>query len=250
MKILVAIKRVIDPYVKIRVKQDQSGVETQNVKMAINPFDEIALEEALCLREKGLATEVIVVSAGDSTVQESLRTALALGADSAIHVETAQVFSSLIVAKILKEMVEKTDAKLILLGKQAIDSDNAQTGPMLAALLGWPLASFASSVSLEGEKCTVTCEVDGGLETLSMTLPAVITTDLRLNTPRYASLPNIMKAKTKPLTRIPFNSLAISPTSDVEVLTIQAPPVRKAGIKVTTVKELLEKLRMEAKVLP
>ncbi|NNM60115.1 MAG: electron transfer flavoprotein subunit beta/FixA family protein [Legionellales bacterium] len=249
MKVLVAIKRVIDPYVKIRVKQDHSGVETQNVKMAMNPFDEIAVEEAIRLKEKGLVEEVIVVSIGDKSVQETLRTGLALGADSAIHVETDQLFSSLLIAKILKQMVQKTGSQLIILGKQAIDSDNAQTGSMLAALLEWPLASFASKIMLQGDKCQVTCEVDGGLQTVELTLPAVITTDLRLNTPRYASLPNIMKAKTKPLTVIPFNSFDISPNMDMHTIDVSPPPVRKAGIKVASVQELVEKLRHEAKVL-
>lgn len=249
MKVLVAIKRVIDPYVKIRVKQDHTGVETQNVKMAMNPFDEIAVEEAIRLKEAGSVDEVVVVSIGDKSAQETLRTGLALGADSAIHIETEQSFSSLVIAKILKQMAQKTDAKLVLLGKQAIDSDNAQTGAMLAALLKWPLASFASKMTLQGDKCEVRCEVDGGLQTVTVTLPAVITTDLRLNTPRYASLPNIMKAKTKPLTVISFDSLDISSVSHLETVDVSSPPVRKAGIKVGTVQELIEKLRHEAKVL-
>lgn len=249
MKVLVAVKRVIDPYVKIRVKPDHSGVETQNVKMAMNPFDEIAVEEAIRLKEQGIASEVIVVSIGDKSVQETLRTGLALGADSAIHVETDQTFSSLTIAKIIKQIAQQTDVQLVLLGKQAIDGDNAQTAPMLAALLDWPLASFASKITLSSQQCEVTCEVDGGLQTVSLTLPAIVSTDLRLNTPRYASLPNIMKAKTKPLTMIPFSSLGITAQSEITVTQVTPPPVRKAGIKVSSVKELVEKLRHEAKVL-
>lgn len=243
MKVLVAIKRVIDPYVKIRVKADHSGVETQNVKMAINPFDEIALEEALRLKEQGIADEVIIVSIGDKSAQESLRTGLALGADSAIHIETEQNFSSLIIAKILQRLVNDKAIGLMLLGKQAIDSDNAQTGAMLSALLDWPQASFASKITLAGDKCEVICEVDGGLQTVVLTLPAVITADLRLNTPRYASLPNIMKAKSKPLQVIPFAELGIDAISHLQTLQVTAPPARKAGVKLNTVTELVTKLR-------
>lgn len=250
MKVLVAVKRVIDPYVKIRVKADHSGVETQNVKMAMNPFDEIAVEEAIRLKEQGIASEVIVVSIGDKSVQETLRTGLALGADSAIHVETDQAFSPLTIAKILKQIAVKTEAQLVLLGKQAIDGDNAQTAPMLAALLDWPLASFASKISLNNSQAEVICEIDGGLQTVALTLPAIISTDLRLNTPRYASLPNIMKAKTKPLTVIPFNTLEISAQMQTTITQVTPPPVRKAGIKVGSVQELVQKLRHEAKVLP
>lgn len=249
MKVLVAVKRVIDPYVKIRVKSDHTGVETQNVKMAINPFDEIAIEQAIRLKEQGIATEVILVSVGDKSVQETLRAGLALGADSAIHVETDKICTSLTIAKVLQHIVEQTAPQLILLGKQTIDNDNSQTGPMLAALLDRPAASFASEIKVEGQQCVVTCEVDGGLQTVSVTLPAVITTDLRLNTPRYASLPNIMKAKTKPLTLLSFDSLNLAIQDQVKVLEVTTPPARKGGVMVQDVRELLKKLREEAKVL-
>lgn len=250
MKILVAVKRVIDPYVKIRVKADNSGVETQNVKMAMNPFDEIAVEEAIRLKELGKATEVILVSVGDKTVVETLRVGLALGADRAIHVETDLQLTPLIIAKILKNIALKEQAELIFLGKQAIDGDNSQTGPMLAGLLNWPQASFASKLVLEEPELTVTCEVDGGLETVALHLPAVVTTDLRLNTPRYASLPNIMKAKSKPMDVISLASLGIPTKTQTTQLEVVTPPTRKAGIKVNSVQELVDKLRNEAKVIP
>jgi electron transfer flavoprotein beta subunit len=251
MKVLVAVKRVIDPYVKIRVKPDNTGVETQNVKMAMNPFDEIAVEEAIRLKEQGKASEVILVSIGDKTVPETLRAGLALGADRAIHIETdSNQLTPLQVAKALKAVIEQEQPQLVLLGKQAIDGDNSQTGPMLAALLNWPLASFASTIDCQAPQVTVTCEIDGGLQTVAVELPAVITTDLRLNTPRYASLPNIMKAKTKPLATIALTSLGISLQSQVQTLSITPPPERKGGIKVTSVQELVQKLRNEAKVLP
>jgi electron transfer flavoprotein beta subunit len=250
MKVLVAVKRVVDPYVKVRVKADNSGVETQNVKKAMNPFDEIAVEEAIRLKEQGKATEVVLVSVGDKTVVETLRVGLALGADRAIHVETDLELTPLIIAKILKHIALKEQTQLVLLGKQAIDGDNSQTGPMLAGLLNWPQASFASKIVLEGEELTVTCEVDGGLETVAVRLPAVVTTDLRLNTPRYASLPNIMKAKSKPVDVILFPSLEISPKIQTTQLEVVTPPPRKAGIKVNSVQELVDKLRHEAKVIP
>ena len=249
MKILVAVKRVIDPYVKVRVKTDQSGVETQNVKMSINPFDEIAVEEALRLREKNLASEVIVVTVGHEASQETLRHALSLGADRAILVRTDEVHCSLNIAKILSKIVEKESPKLVLMGKQSIDGDNNQTPQMLAALLGWPQATFASKLTVFAEHLQVTREIDGGLETLDVQLPAVVSTDLRLNEPRYASLPNIMKAKRKPLDIIEIQALGLTLKRHIEVLSVTAPPVRSGGIKVDSVQALLEKLQHEAKVL-
>jgi electron transfer flavoprotein beta subunit len=249
MKILVPIKRVIDAYVKIRVKGDCTGVETQNVKMAINPFDEIALEEAIRLKEKGHATEVVAISIGPVTNQESLRQALALGADRALLLQTEQEIQPLLVAKLLKEITLRETPQLILMGKQAIDDDSNQTGQMLAALLGWPQATFASKVQLENQQAIVEREVDGGLQTLAMTLPGIITTDLRLNTPRFAKLPDIMKAKSKPLEIIAADSLGIDLSPRLKTLKVEAPATRKAGIKVSSVDELLDKLRNEAKVI-
>lgn len=249
MKILVAVKRVIDPYVKIRVKSDGSGVETQNVKMAMNPFDEIALEEALRLREAGHASEVVVITVGDDSSQETLRHGLALGADRAILVKTASSIDTLNVAKILTEMVKKEDAGLVLMGKQAIDGDNNQTPQMLAALLDWPQATYASKVQWVDNHLEVTREIDGGLETLKLKLPAVVSADLRLNEPRYASLPNIMKAKRKPLDSIELESLSLELSPHCEVLEVRAPSSRTAGIKVDSVDELINKLKNEAKVL-
>ena len=249
MKILVAVKRVIDPYVKIRVKSDNSGVETQNIKMAMNPFDEIAIEEALRLREKNWATEVVAVSIGDDSSQETLRHALALGADRAILVRSGQVLESLNIAKILKQIAEEEQPDLILMGKQAIDGDNNQTPQMLAALLGWPQATYASNLNAHSDGLEVTREIDGGLETIKVQLPAVVSTDLRLNEPRYASLPNIMKAKRKPLDVRELDSLGLSLKQHIEILKVSAPAVRSGGVKVESVAALLDKLQHEAKVL-
>ncbi|RUR17275.1 electron transfer flavoprotein subunit beta/FixA family protein [Legionella sp. km535] len=249
MKILVAVKRVIDPYVKIRVKSDNSGVETQNIKMAMNPFDEIAVEEALRLRENNWATEVVAVSIGDDSSQETLRHALALGADRAILVRSEQALESLNVAKILKKIVDEEQPDLILMGKQAIDGDNNQTPQMLAALLGWPQATYASNLNSNSDSLEVTREIDGGLETIKVQLPAVVSTDLRLNEPRYASLPNIMKAKRKPLDVRELDSLGLSLKQHIEILKVNAPAVRSGGVKVESVAALLDKLQHEAKVL-
>ncbi|GAB4392130.1 MAG: electron transfer flavoprotein subunit beta/FixA family protein [Gammaproteobacteria bacterium] len=251
MKIIVAVKRVLDYNVRARVKADHSGIDLANAKMSMNPFDEIAVEAAVQLKEQGIANEIIAVSIGHSICQETLRTALALGADKAILVETAEAVEveSLAVAKILRIIVEREQPSLVILGKQAIDSDNNQTGQMLAALLNWPQGTFISELTLEGGKAQVTREVDGGLETLALTLPAVVTTDLRLNQPRYASLPNIMKAKKKPLEIIPVSDTGVDITSRMEILAVTPPPQRKAGIKVETVAELVDKLKNEAKVI-
>jgi electron transfer flavoprotein beta subunit len=249
MKILVAVKRVIDPYVKIRVRADKLGVETQHVKMAMNPFDEIALEEALRLREKHYAQEVIAVSIGDDSAQETLRHALALGADKAILVRTQKVWESLNIAKILRYTVEKEQPDLVLMGKQAIDGDNNQTPQMLAALLGWPQATYASKITTQNDGLSVTREIDGGLETIQVQIPAVISTDLRLNEPRYASLPNIMQAKRKPLEILELESLGLILKQHSEVLQVNAPVTRSGGVKVESVAALLDKLQHEAKVL-
>ncbi|QGX38916.1 electron transfer flavoprotein subunit beta/FixA family protein [Permianibacter aggregans] len=249
MKILVAVKRVIDANVKARVKADGSGVETANVKMAMNPFCEIAVEEAVRLKEKGAASEIIVVSAGPATSQETLRTALALGADRAIHIEEASELEPLAVAKLLKAIVEKEQPQLVLLGKQSIDGDNNQTGQMLAGLLGWPQGTFLSKVAIEGGKATVVREIDGGLETLKLDLPAVITTDLRLNEPRFASLPNIMKAKQKKLDKLSVADLGVDIAPRVKTLKVEPPAARQAGVKVASVQELVNKLHNEAKVI-
>lgn len=250
MKILVAVKRVIDPYVKVRVKSDNSGVETQHVKMSMNPFDEIAVEEAIRLKEQGKAQEVIVVSIGADACQETLRTALALGADRGIHVHTQQNdLVSLNIAKILKRVVEQQQTSLIIMGKQAIDGDNNQTGQMLAALLDWPQASFASKIDLNGDEVCVMREIDGGLETIGASLPLVITTDLRLNEPRYASLPNIMKAKRKPLERIELSEMNLELKTHRKILKVVLPETRKTGEILHSVEELVEKLSNEAKVL-
>ncbi|KTC67977.1 electron transfer flavoprotein subunit beta [Legionella birminghamensis] len=249
MKILVAVKRVIDPYVKIRVKTDNQGVETQNVKMSMNPFDEIAVEEALRLKEKNLASEVLVVSIGSDASQETLRHALALGADRALLVKTDQSFCSLNIAKILSAVVQNEQPGLVLMGKQSIDDDNNQTPQMLAALLNWPQATFASSLSIDNDSITVIREIDGGLETLSMRLPAVVSTDLRLNEPRYASLPNIMKSKKKPLEVRELSSMNLALKEHVKVLSVTAPSSRSAGIKLDSVSALIDKLKHEAKVL-
>ena len=249
MKILVAVKRVVDYNVKVRVKSDGTGVETANVKMSMNPFDEIALEEAVRLKEAGVATEILAVSCGTTACQETLRTALALGADRAILVDTAVELQPLAVAKVLKALCDKESPKLALLGKQAIDDDCNQTGQMLAALLGWPQATFASKLKIEGDGAEVTREVDGGLETLAFKLPAVVTSDLRLNEPRYVTLPNIMKAKKKPLEIIKPEALGVDVAPRLATLGVVEPPKRKAGIKVPDVKTLVEKLKNEAKVI-
>ncbi|MAM89046.1 electron transfer flavoprotein subunit beta/FixA family protein [Allohahella sp. A8] len=249
MKVLVAVKRVIDYNVKVRVKSDHSGVDLANVKMAMNPFCEIAIEEAVRLKEKGVATEVVVVSIGPKACQEQIRTALALGADRGIHVETDEEIQSLAAAKLLKAIVEKEEPKLIILGKQSIDTDNNQTGQMLAALCGYGQGTFASEVKVEGDKVEVTREIDGGLATVSLTLPAVVTTDLRLNEPRYASLPNIMKAKKKPLEVMSPADLGAEIAPRISVVKVEPPAQRSAGVKVASVAELVDKLKNEAKVL-
>ena len=249
MKILVPVKRVIDYNVKVRVKADQTAVDLANVKMALNPFCEIAIEEAVRLKEAGTATEVVVVSIGTAAVQEQLRTALALGADRALHIETDLNLDSLQVAKLLAKVVEQEQPGLVILGKQAIDSDNNQTGQMLAAITGMGQGTFASEVKVSDGKVQVTREIDGGLQTVELTLPAVVSTDLRLNEPRYATLPNIMKAKKKPLETKPADSFGVSLTSNVAVLKVTAPAVRQGGIKVESVAELVDKLKHEAKVI-
>ncbi len=253
MKVLVAVKRVIDYNVKIRVKPDHSDVDLTNVKMALNPFCEIAVEEAVRLKEKGIATEVVVVTIGPKAAQEQLRTALALGADRAIHVDTSaetdERVESLGAAKALAKLVEEEQPGLTILGKQAIDSDNNQTGQMLAALTGLPQGTFASAVNVEGDKVQVTREVDGGLQTVELTLPAIVTTDLRLNEPRYAKLPDIMKAKKKPLDVKSPADLGISVGSRVKLLKVEPPAERQGGVKVGSVDELVDKLKNEAKVI-
>ena len=249
MKVLVAVKRVVDYNVKVRVKSDNTGVDTANVKMSMNPFDEIAIEEAVRLREKGVATEVIAVSCGVAQCQETLRTAMAIGADRAILVQTDVELQPLAVAKLLKALVEKEQPGLIILGKQAIDDDCNQTGQMLAALADLPQATFASKVELSGDKISVTREVDGGSETLSLTLPAVITADLRLNEPRYVTLPNIMKAKKKQLDIFKPEDLGVDVTARIKTLKVTEPPKRSAGIMVPDVATLVAKLKTEAKVI-
>jgi electron transfer flavoprotein beta subunit len=249
MKILVPVKRVVDYNVKVRVKSDGSGVETANVKMSMNPFDEIAVEEAVRLKEAGTATEVVAISCGVQACQETLRTALAIGADRAILVLTDLELQPLAVAKLLKALVEKEQPKLVLLGKQAIDDDANQTGQMLAALVGWAQGTFASKVKLEGEKVQVTREVDGGLETVSLSLPAVITVDLRLNEPRYVTLPNIMKAKKKQMETLKPEDLGVDASPRLATLKVEEPPKRKAGVMVADAKALVEKLKNEAKVI-
>jgi len=249
MKILVAVKRVVDYNVKIRVKSDGSGVDLANVKMSMNPFDEIAVEEAVRLKEAGIATEVVVVSAGVTQCQETLRTALAIGADRAILVESDAELQPLAVAKILKALSEKESAQIIILGKQAIDDDSNQTGQMLASLLDIPQATFASKVVIADGKATVTREVDGGLETIALTLPAVITTDLRLNEPRYVTLPNIMKAKKKTIDIVKPEDLGVDIAPRLKTLKVEDPPKRSAGVMVADVAALVDKLKNEAKVI-
>jgi len=249
LKILVPVKRVVDYNVKVRVKSDNSGVELANVKMSMNPFDEIAVEEAVRLKESGVATEVVAVSCGLNSCQETLRTAMAIGADRAILAETDVDLQPLAVAKLLKALVDKEAPQLVILGKQAIDDDANQTGQMLAALLGWPQATFASKVQIAGGKAVVTREIDGGLETLELTLPAVVTTDLRLNEPRYATLPNIMKAKKKPLDVVKPADLGIDVAPRLKTLKVVEPPKRTAGVRVADVAQLVDKLKNEAKVI-
>lgn len=249
MKILVAVKRVVDYNVKIRVKSDNTGVDLANVKMSMNPFDEIAVEEAVRLKEAGVATEVVVVSAGPTQCQETLRTALAIGADRAILVESDAELQPLAVAKILKALCEKEQAQIVILGKQAIDDDSNQTGQMLASLMDIPQATFASKVVVSDGKASVTREVDGGLETIAITLPAVITTDLRLNEPRYVTLPNIMKAKKKTLELLKPEDLGVDIAPRLKTLKVEEPPKRSAGVMVADVAALVEKLKNEAKVI-
>ena len=249
MKVLVPVKRVVDYNVKVRVKADGSGVDIANVKMSMNPFDEIAVEEATRLKEKGAATEVIAVSCGVTQCQETLRTAMAIGADRAILVDTAEELQPLAVAKLLKALVDKEQPQLVILGKQAIDDDCNQTGQMLAALLGWPQATFASKVEIVDGRAVVSREVDGGSETLSLTLPAIITTDLRLNEPRYVTLPNIMKAKKKQMDTFKPEDLGVDVKPRIQTLKVSEPPKRSAGVKVADVAALVDKLKNEAKVI-
>jgi len=249
MKVLVAVKRVVDYNVKVRAKADGSDVDLNNVKMAINPFCEIAVEEAVRLKEAGVATEVVAVSIGDKSCQEQIRTALALGADRGIQIEAPGKVEPLVVAKLLKAVVEKEQPQLVILGKQSIDGDNNQTGQMLGALANMGQGTFASKVVVEGDKVNVTREIDGGLQTVSLKLPAIVTTDLRLNEPRYASLPNIMKAKKKPLDVFTPDDLGVTVTSHLTQVKVQPPAARQAGIKVKDVQELVDKLKNEAKVI-
>ena len=249
MKILVPVKRVVDYNVKVRVKADGTGVETANVKMSMNPFDEIAVEEALRLKEAGTASEIIAVSLGVQQCQETIRTALAMGADRGILVKTDDELEPLAIAKMMKTLVEREQPGLVIVGKQGIDGDHSQTGQMLAALLGWSQGTFAYSLTFESEQLKVTREVDGGLETVDLKLPAVITTDLRLNEPRFASLPNIMKAKKKPIDTVTPEELGVDTTPRVKVLSVSEPPKREAGVKVEDVQELVSKLVSEAKVI-
>jgi len=249
MKIVVPVKRVIDYNVKVRVKADQSGVETANVKMSMNPFDEIAIEEAVKLKEAGVATEIIAVSIGVTQCQETLRTALAMGADRAILIETAAEIQPLAVAKLLKSIVDKEAPQLVILGKQAIDDDSNQTGQMLAALLNWPQATFASKVTIANGEAEVMREIDGGMETVAIKLPAIITTDLRLNTPRYATLPNIMKAKKKQMDIITPEALGVDVTPRLKTLKVVEPAKRKSGVMVADIAALIDKLKNEAKVI-
>ena len=249
MKILVPVKRVIDPYVNIRVKSDQTGVETENVKMSMNPFCEIAVEEAIRLKESGSCTEIVAVSIGNQSCQETIRTALAMGADRGIHVLTDETLEPISIAKILAKIVEEESPGLVITGKQAIDGDNNQTGQMIAALTSMPQGTFASKIEIEGEKIKVTREIDGGLQTINLNMPAIITTDLRLNEPRYASLPNIMKAKKKSIDQKSPSDYGVDTAPRVKVLKVIEPPKRQAGIKVENIGELVEKLKNEAGVL-
>jgi len=249
MKILVAVKRVVDYNVKVRVKADQTGVDIANVKMSMNPFDEIAVEEAIKLKEAGVVTEIVAVSIGVTQCQETLRTALAMGADRAILVETAVDVQPLGVAKLLKALCDKEAPQLVILGKQAIDDDSNQTGQMLAALLNWSQATFASKITIAGGEATVVREIDGGLETISVKLPAIVTADLRLNTPRYATLPNIMKAKKKPMDTFTPEALGVDVAPRLTTLKVVEPPKRKGGVMVADVAALVDKLKNEAKVI-
>ncbi len=249
MKVLVPVKRVVDYNVKVRVKADETDVDLANVKMSMNPFDEIAVEEAVRLKEKGIVSEVVAVSCGPAACQDTLRSAMAMGADRGILVESNDELQPLAVAKLLKAVCEKETPSLVICGKQAIDDDSNQTGQMLAALMDWPQATFASKVELAGDKVTVTREIDGGLETLAMSLPAVVTTDLRLNEPRYATLPNIMKAKKKPLDTMAADSLGVDTQPRLKTIKVSEPPKRAGGVKVADVADLLNKLRNEAKVI-
>ncbi len=249
MKVLVAVKRVVDFNVKVRVKADNSGLDLDNVKMSMNPFDEIAVEEAVRLKEKGIVTEIVAVSCGTTASQETLRTAMAIGADRAILVETQEELQPLAVAKLLKAVADKEQPKLILLGKQAIDDDANQTGQMLAALADWPQATFASKLEVAGGKATVTREVDGGLETVAITLPAVVTCDLRLNEPRYVTLPNLKKAKKKEIATTTPAELGVDAAPRLKTLSVSEPPQRNAGVKVASVAELVDKLKNVAKVI-
>ena len=249
MKILVAVKRVIDYNVKVRVKGDNTGVELANVKMSMNPFDEIAVEEAVRFAEKGTASEVVAISMGEAKCTETIRTALAMGADRGIHIKTEEELQPLAVAKLLKVIVEKENSDLVIVGKQAIDDDSSQTGPMLAALLGWAQGTFASKIEISDGMAVVTREVDGGLETLSLKMPVVVTTDLRLNEPRYASLPNIMKAKKKQIDEYSPEDLGVDVSPRLITLRVDEPPPRKGGGKVSNVSELVDKLKNEAGVI-
>ena len=249
MKIIVPVKRVIDPYVSIRVKSDNTGVETDNVKMSMNPFCEIAVEEAIRLKEADKATEIIAVSIGNQTCQETIRTALAMGADRGIHILTDQIVEPLAIAKILSKIIDEEKPGLVISGKQAIDGDNNQTGQMLAALTDMPQGTFASKLEIDGEKINVTREIDGGLQTISLNLPAIITTDLRLNEPRYASLPNIMKAKKKTIDQKTPENIGVDVSPRLTTLKVVEPPKREAGVKVESISELVEKLKNEAGVI-
>ena len=249
MKILVPVKRVVDYNVKVRVKNDNSGVELENVKMSMNPFDEIAVEEALRFKEKGIANEVIAISIGASQVQETIRNALAMGADSGIFVESKDNLEPLNIAKIISSVAQKENIDLLILGKQAIDDDMNATGQMIAALLDWPQATFASKIEISGKKAKVSREVDGGIENIEISLPAVISTDLRLNEPRYASLPNIMKAKKKPINEIKIEDLDVELKKHLNVLKVEEPAKRQSGVMLKTVDELVDKLKNEAKVI-
>ncbi len=249
LKVLVPVKRVVDYNVKVRVKSDKSGVELDNVKMSMNPFDEIAVEEALRLKEKGIATEVIAISIGPTQVQETIRNALAMGADSGIFIEATNNLEPLNIAKIISSVAKKESIDLMILGKQAIDDDMNATGQMIAALLGWPQATFASKVEISDKKAVVSREVDGGIENIEVALPAVISTDLRLNEPRYASLPNIMKAKKKPINQIQVDELNLKIEQRLDILKVEEPTKRQSGIMLKTVEELIDKLKNEAKVI-
>jgi electron transfer flavoprotein beta subunit len=249
MKVLVTVKRVIDPYVKVRVKSDGTGVETANIKMTINPFCEIAVEQAVRMKEAGTVTEIVAVSIGVQQCQETLRTAMAMGADRGILVDAPADVQPLAVAKLLKAIIEKEQPKLVIVGKQAIDDDSNQTGQMLAALLNWPQSAFTSKITVNGDAAEMTREIDGGLEKLAIKLPAVVTTDLRLNEPRYVTLPNIMKAKKKPLEVIKPEALGVDITSRLKILRVDEPPKRNAGVKVADVAELVAKLKNEARVI-